>query len=157
MNLNLTLLGQMITFALFVWFTMKFVWPMITETMHERQNKIADGLAAAEQGLKDLEMAEHRSLEILTEAKAKAASILENANQRANHIIEESKAKARIEGDRLIELAESEIQQQYVSAKESLFNQVSDIALSASEKILKREVDADSNNQIINELVGDLQ
>ena len=157
MNLNLTLLGQMVTFALFVWFTMKFVWPLIMQIMQDRQTKIADGLAAAEQGIKDLELAEHKSVEILTEAKAQAASILENANQRANKVIEESKGRARIEGARLLELAQAEIDQQYHLAKETLLGQVSDIAMSATEKILQREVDASSNDAIINDLVSDLQ
>ena len=157
MDLNLTLLGQMGTFALFVWFTMKYVTPLFMNVMSERQTKIADGLAAAEQGVKDLEMAEHRSVEIITEAKAQAASILEGANQRANHIIEESKARARTEGARLLELAQAEIDQQYHAAKQILLNQVADIAMSATEKILQKEVDASSNDAIINDVVSGIR
>jgi len=156
MNLNLTLLGQMITFGLFVWFTMKFVWPPLVTVMRDRQKQIADGLAAAEQGQNELELAEHKSVEILTEAKAQAASILEQANQRANHIVEESKGRARDEGARLLTLAQDEIDQQYNLAKEDLLGQVSGIAVMAAEKILQREVDKSNNAAIVDELVGEI-
>tara|TARA_B100002051_G_scaffold247266_1_gene256174 strand:+ start:127 stop:501 length:375 start_codon:yes stop_codon:yes gene_type:complete len=124
--------------------------------MRDRQKQISDGLAAAEQGQKELELAEHKSVEILTEAKAQAAGILEQANQRANHIIEDSKGRARDEGERLLALAQDEIAQQYNLAKEQLLSQVSGIAVQAAEKILQREVDKTNNATIVDELVGEI-
>ena len=94
MSLNLTLLGQMLTFILFIWFTMKFVWPPLTKLMAERQQQIADGLAAAEQGQKELELAQRQRQDILTDAKAKASTIVEQATHRANHIVEEAKKRS---------------------------------------------------------------
>ena len=156
MNLNLTLIGQMITFALFVWFTMKFVWPPLMKLMQERQQQIADGLAAAEQGQKELELAQRQRQEILTDAKAKASTIVEQATHRANHIVEESKKRARVEGDRLVQMAKSDAEQQYQAAKDQLMNQVSSLALVGAERILKREIDGQSNNDIIKELVDEI-
>ena len=156
MNLNLTLIGQMITFGLFVWFTMKYVWPPILKILHGRQKTIADGLAAAEKGQKELELAEHKAVAILTEAKAKAAQILEQANQRANHIVEESKGHARTEGARLLELAQADIEREYHSAKAELMGEVSDMVMTATEKILQREIDQESNAALVDELVGEL-
>lgn len=156
MNLNLTLIGQMITFALFVWFTMKFVWPPLMKLMQERQQQIADGLAAAEQGQKELELAQRQRQEILTDAKAKASTIVEQATHRANHIVEESKKRARVEGDRLVQMAKSDADQQYQVAKDQLMNQVSNLALVGAERILKREIDARSNDDIIKELVDEI-
>ncbi len=156
MNLNLTLIGQMITFALFVWFTMKFVWPPLMKLMQERQQQIADGLAAAEQGQKELELAQRQRQEILTDAKAKASTIVEQATHRANHIVEESKKRARVEGDRLVQIAKSDAEQQYQAAKDQLMNQVSSLALVGAERILKREIDGQSNDDIIKELVDEI-
>jgi len=156
MSLNLTLIGQMITFGLFVWFTMKFVWPPLVKIMQDRQEKIADGLAAADKGQRTLELAEHQAKDILTEAKAQAASILEKANQRANHIIEESKGKARVEGERLLRLAEADVQQQYTSAEAELLSKLSQYAVLGAEKILKREVDQSANAALIDELVSEI-
>ena len=156
MSLNLTLLGQMLTFILFIWFTMKFVWPPLTKLMAERQQQIADGLAAAEQGQKELELAQRQRQDILTDAKAKASTIVEQATHRANHIVEEAKKRARTEGDRLIEMAKSDAGQQYQIAKDQLLEQVSGIALMGAERILKREVNGHNNDDIIKELVGEI-
>ncbi len=156
MNLNLTLIGQMITFGLFVWFTMKYVWPPMLNILHGRQKTIADGLAAAEKGQKELELAEHKAVAILTEAKAKAAHILEQANQRANHIVEESKSHARTEGARLLSIANADIEREYHSAKSQLMTEVSGMVIAATEKILQKEVDQESNVALVDELVGEL-
>src|SRR5687768_4228907 len=112
MNLNLTLLGEMLTFAIFIWFTMRFVWPPLMAALEERREKIAAGLAAADKGHRELEMAQHKIDEMMTEAKGQVAHIIEQANQRANHIIEEAKARARVEGDRLITLAKRDVEQE---------------------------------------------
>lgn len=156
MNLNATLLIQMLCFAVFIWVTVKFIWPPITNALEERRKKIADGLAAAEQGQKDLELAQHKTREMLINAKAQASHIIEQANQRANHIVEESKTLAREEGERLLQLAKNEIDQEYNSAKEKLVERAAVLATAGAEKILKREVDAASNEGLINELSREL-
>ncbi len=156
MDINLTLLGEMITFAVFIWFTMKYVWPPLMNVMEERRKKIADGLAAAEQGERELEMARVKVKEKLLEAKMEAAAILEQASQRGGHIVEEAKAKARDEGDRLLRLAEGEIEQEYNTAKEKLMRQVSEIAVAGAEKILQREVDKNNNDRLVEELTDGL-
>ena len=156
MNMNLTLIGQMITFILFVWFTMKFVWPPLMKLMEERRQQITDGLAAAEQGQKELESAQKQRQEILTDAKAKASTIVEQATHRANHIVEEAKKRARVEGDRLVQIAKGDAEQQYALAKDQLLHQVSNIAMMGAERILRREIDQQSNDDIIKELVGEI-
>ncbi len=155
MDINATLIGQMITFAVFVWITMKFVWPPLMKLMEDRRQKIADGLAAAEQGHHELELARLKSKEHINEAKAEAAHIIEQANQRAHHIIEESKVQARDEGDRIVRLAEEEIDQQYISAKDQLMSQVAQMAVAGAEKILRREVDKKLNDGLVQDMMGE--
>jgi F-type H+-transporting ATPase subunit b len=153
MDINATLFGQMIVFALFVVFTMKVVWPPLMRIMEERRNKIADGLAASEQGKKELELAKDKISDELKDVKLRAGHIIEQATQRANQIIEESKAQARVEGERLLVLAQGEIKQEYNSARAALLTQVSELAVAGAEKILQHEVDKASNNRLINDLV----
>lgn len=156
MDINLTLLGEMITFSIFVWFTMKFVWPPMMSAMTDRQKKIADGLAAAEQGQKELEMVRIKVKEQLLEAKTEAAAILEQANHRAGHVIKEAKDKAREEGDRMLQLAQGEIEQEFNSAREKLMQHVSKVAVAGAEKILQREIDQASNDRLVEELAGEI-
>ena len=156
MDINITLLGEMITFAIFVWFTMKFVWPPMMNAMNDRQKKIADGLAAAEQGQNELEMVRIKVKEQLLEAKTEAAAILEQANQRAGHVIKEAKDKARDEGDRLLQLAQGEIEQEFNAAREKLMTHVSKVAVAGAEKILQREIDRASNDRLVEELAGEI-
>ncbi len=158
MNLNLTILGQMITFALFIWFTMKFVWPVLIRAMEERRQKIADGLEAAEQGVKELELAQYQSEAIRTDAKAEAAAIIEQANTRVHHMIEEAKAAARVEGGRLLELAQSDIQKEYTQAKEALMAQVSQLVVAGAEKVLQQEltVNVELDQSIVSDAVGEV-
>ncbi|MCH9770147.1 MAG: F0F1 ATP synthase subunit B [Gammaproteobacteria bacterium] len=157
MDINITLLGEMITFAVFIWFTMKYIWPPLMKTMEDRRSKIADGLAAAEQGQNELELAQHKSKQILQDAKTQASKIIEQANQRANHIVEESKQQARKEGKRLLELAQGEVEQEYMSAKEKLLQSFSKLAVAGAERILQREVDVASNDVLVKELVDEIQ
>jgi F-type H+-transporting ATPase subunit b len=156
MNLNLTLFGQMITFALFVWFTMKYVWPPIVQALDERQKKIADGLAAAERGHHDLELAQHKAVDILREARNHASEVLEQANKRADQILEDAKQTARTEGQRLVAAAQSEILREVETAKQELRKQVSVIAMQGAEQILKRNIDAAANQDLLNTLVKSL-
>lgn len=156
MDINATLIVQMVVFVAFIWVTVRFIWPPLVKALEARRKKIADGLAAAEQGQKDLEVAQIKVKEMLTTAKAKASHIIEQANKRANHIIEEAKAKARQEGEHLLGLAESEINQEYNAAKEKLIKQVSDIAITGAERILQKEVDKASNDRLVDELVSEI-
>lgn len=156
MNINLTLLGQMITFAIFVWFTMKYVWPPITKALSERQKKIADGLAAAEQGQRDQELAERKSAELLRETKLKASQIIEEANKRAGNITEEAKESAREEGQRIIHHAHEQIEQEVVKAKQDLQNQVGRLVIDTAEKILARSIDADKHQDLIQQAVKEV-
>lgn len=149
MNINLTLLGEMITFIIFVWFTMRFVWPPLMKAMEERREKIADGLAAAEKAKRDLELAQHKVTELLTEAKAQTASMLEQAHQRANHIIEEAKMQARKEGDRLLVIAKDDITREFQSARETLMKEISSLVIVGAEKVLQHEVNKSANEKII--------
>lgn len=154
MNLNLTLLGEMITFAIFVWFTMRFVWPPMMAAMNERREKIAAGLAAGEKGKRDLELAQHKVIEILTEAKARSSQIIESANQRANHIIEEAKLQAREEGDRLLTIAKNDIEREFYSAREKLMSQISGLVIAGAEKVLQHEVNKSANDRLVAEMIG---
>lgn len=156
MNINLTLLGQMITFALLVWVTMKYVWPPIMQAMQERQKKIADGLAAAERGQHEKELAEERAKQVLHDAKQQANEIISQAQKRANEIVEASKDTARQEGERIKASAQSEIEQEVHRAREELRKQVGLIAVAGAERILKKEVDARSHDQAIQDLAAQI-
>lgn len=157
MNLNLTLFGQMITFALFVFVTMKYVWPPMQKALDERRAKIAEGLEAAERGKHELELAQQNIVEQLRETKQQAATILDEANQRAARIIEEGKDSARKEGLRLIEVAKGEIAQEYQAARDKLMGEVSEIAMRGMEQVLAGGIDANTNSALIEKFVAELQ
>ncbi|WP_174876064.1 F0F1 ATP synthase subunit B [Vogesella oryzae] len=142
MEFNVTLLGQAITFAILVWFTMKFVWPPLTNMMEERAKRIADGLAAAERGKQDLEAAEKRVADELRQAKQKATELVIAAEKRASQIVEEAKDVARTEGAKLVADAKAQIDQEVLRAKEALREQVAGLAVAGAEKILRKEIDA---------------
>lgn len=142
MEFNATLLGQAITFAILVWFTMKFVWPPLTNMMEERAKRIADGLAAAERGKQDLEAAEKRVADELRQAKQQATELILAAEKRANQIVDEAKDAARTEGAKLVADAKAQIDQEVLRAKESLREQVASLAVNGAEKILRKEIDA---------------
>src|SRR3990167_8035414 len=111
MSINLTLIGQMITFLIFIWFTMRYVWPPIIKAIHDRQKQIADGLAASERGKRELELAQHKSVELLRDAKFSASQIIEQANKRAMQIVEEAKEQARVESQHILDNASREVSQ----------------------------------------------
>lgn len=149
MNINLSLLAQALTFALFIWFTVKFIWPPLLRAMEQRQRQIAEGLAAAERGKQDLEQASRRTAELLREAKQQAQDILGQADRRAAEMIEEAKGLARTEGERLIAGAKAEIEQEVSRAKEMLRAQVAALAIAGAEQILRREVDARAHADLL--------
>ena len=156
MNINLTLFAQAVSFAILIWFTVKFVWPPLMAAIEARQKTIAEGLAAAERGKTDLELAAKRSAEVLREVKEKAAEIITLSEKRASEIIEEAKNQARAEGDRIIAGAKAEIGQEVFRAKEQLRTQVTAVALAGAGKILGREIDAKAHNDLLEKLVKEI-
>ncbi len=153
MNINLTLWGQTITFFVFVWFCMKFVWPPIIAAMTERKEKIAEGLAAADRGKHEQALAQKKATEMLHEAKQQATEIISRGEKRAAEIVEEAKTDAIEEGERLKAAAQAEIDQEVNRAREALRGQVVEIATAGAGRILKRELDATANDDLIKDLV----
>lgn len=149
MNFNATLIGQIISFAVFVWFTMKFVWPLLLKQMQDRETRIADGLAAADKGQQALVDAEKRRAELVDQGKHQAADIVNQAQKRGDEILEESKSHARSEAERLIQAAKSEIDRERSQARENLKRDVAVLALAGAEQILLREVDKNAHNEIL--------
>ncbi|MCX7105669.1 MAG: hypothetical protein RIS10_1362 [Pseudomonadota bacterium] len=156
MSINATLIGQMITFALLVWFTMKYIWPPLFDSLEERKKKIADGLAAAEKGQEDIVLAEKKAKGVLKDAKLQSSEIVTLAQKRANEIVEESKDIAKKEGERLIVAAKAQIEQEIQQAKEGLRKEVADLALSAAEQILGAEIDKTKHQDIVNKASNQL-
>ena len=156
MDINLTLVVQVLVFGAFVMFTMKFVWPPLVKALEERQEKIADGLAAAERGRRELELAQHRVKDEMKQAKVDAADILEKANRRAGQIIEEAKDEARQEAQKLAKIADEQITQALNHAKDSLRKQVAVLAVAGAEKILKREIDEQANRALLDNLIEEI-
>ena len=149
MSINATLIGQMITFTLLVWFTMKYIWPPLIEALEERRKKIAEGLAAAEKGQEEMDLAEKNALTVLKQAKEQSSEIVSLAQKRANDVVEQSKHNAKKEGERLIEAAKAQIEQQLQQAKEGLRQEVSTLALQAAEQILKKEINKTEHKALI--------
>lgn len=156
MNINLTLIGQLISFLFFIWFCKKFVWAALIGMMDERQAKIADGLDAADRAARDLELAQEKATDQLKAAKLEAAAIIDQANKRANQIIEEAKEQAIAEGNRLKAAAEAEIEQQVNRAKEDLRKKVAVLALQGAEKVLQASIDENANRALVDNLSAQL-
>ena len=156
MNINLTLIGQSITFALFVWFCMKFVWPPIVGALEARKKQIADGLAAADRGKHELELAAKRATESLHEAKQKSAEIIAQAEKRAAQLIDEAKNAAKAEGERMIAAAKAEIEQESHRAREALRADVASLVVAGAGKVLRREVDAKAHADLLEAIKNDL-
>ncbi|QUE31227.1 F0F1 ATP synthase subunit B [Francisella philomiragia] len=153
MDINITLIGQMITFAIFVGFTMKFVWPPLRKALDERREKIAEGLASADRASRELEVAKRQSAEILREAKAKATEIVENAYVRAHKVDEQAKEEAIAAADKIKSMAMAEIEQEKVKAKEELKHEVVSLAIAAASKIISANVDEQSSKKILKDFV----
>ena len=152
MNIGLTLIGQSIAFVVFVLFCMKYVWPPIIAALDERKKKIADGLAEAERGFKQQELAEKNAEHKVSEARQQATDILNQAQKRANEIVEDAKQVATDEGNRIKEAAHAEVEKEVHRATEQLRVQVSVIAVAGAERILKKEIDARAHQDILDEL-----
>lgn len=156
MNINLTLIGQSITFALFVWFCMKYIWPPVMGALEARRKEIADGLAAAERGQHEQELAEKKAAEHIKEAKDQASDIVSQAQKRASEIVEGAKNDAKVEAERIVNGANAEIEQEVNRAREHLRQEVIVLAITGAEKILKREVDKDAHSSALNDLAAQL-
>lgn len=154
MNINLTLIVQMFVFALLIWFTMKVVWPLILGPMDERARRIADGLAAADKGQKDLAQAKSRSDDIIGEARVKAVQIVDQAQHRANELIAQAKTTAISEGERLVAAAQQEIELESNRARENLRREVAALAVIGASRLLEREVDAKAHADLLNKLAA---
>jgi len=157
MSINITLLGQAIVFAIFVWFTMKYIWPPLMGAMRDRQNRISEGLAAAERGTRELNEATEKAESMLKRAREQAQEVLSNAQRQANENIEQSRDDARAEGERMIEAAREEMNQSVEHAKAELRREVGALAVDGAERILKREVDSAAHNDIIDDLVAEIR
>ncbi len=156
MNINLTLIGQMIAFVCFVVFCMKYVWPPIMAAMAEREKKIADGLAAADRANHDLELAQQNAVAQMTKAKEEASGIIESANKRANQIVEEAKDAAVVEAERVKASAYAEIEQEKNRAREQLREQVAALSVAGAEKILSATIDREAHAEMVEKLAAEL-
>jgi len=156
MNINLTLLAQALTFAAFIGFTVKFIWPFMLRAIETRQKTIADGLAAAEQGKKSLEISTRQAGQAVQEARSRAGEIVAQAEKRASEMVEEARNAAQAEGEREKAAAKAEIEQEVSRAREQLRAQVAMLAVAGAEKILRREVDAKAHAQLLDSIKGQL-
>jgi F-type H+-transporting ATPase subunit b len=151
-NFNLTLIIQMLVFAILIWAVMTFAWPKILGAMDERARKIAQGLAAADQGQQSLAQAQVKADEVIREARGHATQILEHAQKRANELLEQAKGLARADGARLVASAQTQIALEATRARESLRKDVAGLAVRAAAKVLEREIDADTHAELLNKL-----
>ncbi|MCW5588276.1 MAG: F0F1 ATP synthase subunit B [Legionellales bacterium] len=156
MNINATLFGQMITFAIFIWITCKYIWPLFAKILDERQSKIAHDISNAEQRVRDAESMQHKAHQELSATKIKSADILDEANKRAGNIIDEARGKARLEGERLIQLANAEIAQQTEQAKQALRENLAELVIKNTEKLLRKRMDQTANDELLNQLITEI-
>lgn len=156
MEINATIIGQFITFVILVWFTMRYVWPPIVQTLHEREKKIAAGLETAERSKRELEAAEHKALSIIREAKLQASQIVEQANLHSAQLIEQAKIAAKQENSRLSELAQADIQREMNQAKEILRAQLVKLAVAGAEKLIQRQLDSATHQELLHGLVAEI-
>ena len=156
MDITFTIFGQSAAFFVFWWFCSTKVWPLFSNVLEERKQRIADGLEAAARAQKDLELAQNASTDQLREAKEQAASIIDQANKRASQIVEEAKVQAREEANRVKAAAEAEVEQQVNQAKEALRAQVAALAIAGAEKILEAAVDEKAHAQLVDKLAAEL-
>lgn len=156
MNINATLIGQTITFIVFVWFCLKFIWPHIMKAMEDRKTTIAEGLAAGERGRHEQELAEQKAVEVIREAKDQAKEILAQAHKRGDDIVDEAKGDGRAEGERMLRAAEAEIEQQANQTREKLRDDVVKLSIQGAEQVLGREVDEKAHTEQLDRLAAQL-
>ncbi len=156
MDINITLIGEFITFAIFIWFTMKYIWPGLMQAIAERQKKIAEGLAAADQSKRNLELAQQKSADLLRQAKTEASHIIENANSRAGRVIEEAKEAARQESQRLLETAHDDIENEKKQTLRELEKTLAELSSAVASKIIRREIDPKAHQDILNQVLSEI-
>lgn len=156
MNFNATLFGQMISFAVFVWFCAVYIWPVIIKALDERRAKIADGLAAADKGQQDLRLAEEKALDILRESKERSQEMLNQAQNRHDAIVAQAKDDAQQEGQRIVELAKIDIEQIRQQAKDELRTEISVLAMAVAEKVLMKEIDTNAHQELLDKMSASL-
>ncbi len=156
MNINLTLIVQMLVFIALVWFTMKFVWPMILGPMEERSRKIATGLAAGEKGKQDLAQALERAEAVIRDARDRATQIIDMAGKRSNEMIEEAKGTASMEARRLLDQARAEVARETTRAREDLRQEVAKLAVQGASRLLGREIDARAHAELLDQLAREV-
>ena len=156
MSINVTLIAQIVVFAILVRFTMLYVWPVLKQAMADREKRIAEGLAAAERGKSDLKRAERRSAEVIRESKLQGQELVNLAQRRADEIIERSKETARAEASNLIQAARAQIERERIEAREALRRDVAVLAVAGAERILAREVDEKAHGKVLNEIAAQL-
>ena len=152
----MTLLGQVIAMAVFVWFCMKYIWPVIMAAIEQRQTEIATGLAAGEKGLADLAKAKSEADKILAAAREQARGIIDQASSRASGIVDQAKVEGETERKRQLETARTEINVEMNRARDELRGQVAKIAIAGAEKVLAREIDANAHRDLLNRLASEL-
>jgi F-type H+-transporting ATPase subunit b len=152
MNLNFSLIAEAITFAAFIWFTVKFVWPPMLRAIEARQKTIADGLAAAEQGRRSLEISTRQADDEIRRARERASDVISQADKRVAQMIEEARNAAKEEGNREKAAAKAEIEQELSRAREQLRDHVAALAVAGAEKILRREVDAKAHADLLDSI-----
>ena len=157
MDINATLLGQMLVFGILIWFSWKFIWPPLVKAVEDRQKKIADGLAAAERGQKELNQASGEAQGIVNEAREKALKIVDQANRRSNEIIEEARATAIAEGQRLVGDARQEVALEQSRARDALRKDVAQLAVAGASRLLEREIDAKAHADLIEKLAREIE
>ena len=157
MDFNLTLIGQTVSMIVFVWFSMKFIWPVLMKVIEDRRKQIADGIAAGEKGQRELAEARHGSEVIMAEARQKAVQVVDLAHKRSGDLVAEAKNTALAEGQRLVAQAKGEIANEQARAKDGLRKEVSTLALAGAAKVLGREVDAQAHAKLLDELAAELE
>ena len=156
MSINASLIGQMITFLIFVWFCMKFVWPPLMKAIRDRQKLIADGLSAADRSQRELEAAQLKIVEMLDEARLDAAKIVNQAKQHAHNVIEEAAGKARAESERILAQAQEQIVQDTYAARQTLYTEVAQLAILGTEKLLAKNIDAQDATRLLSNLTREV-
>ena len=156
MNITVTLIVQMLVFAIFVWVVMSFIWPIILGAMNEREKKIAAGLAAADEGQKSLSEAKSRADEVIKEARARALAIESQARTQANQIIEEARKAASLEGEKALAQAKSQIELESNRARDALRGQVVSLAVAGAKRVLEKEIDQKAHGELLDQLAAKL-
>jgi len=157
MSFNATIIGQVLGFLVLVWFTWKFVWPPLLGAIEDRQKKIADGLAAADRGQKDLDDAKVKAGDIVREAREKAVQVVDQAHKRGSELIDEAKHTAVAEGERLVAAARAEVSTEAARARDGLRREVATLALTGAERLLGREVDGRAHAELLEQLAAEIE